>query len=97
MTRAVASVNHVVSSVMSLGYWGVALPPVVVSRLIGFAIQWSELPPVTPLAKPSALPTTPTALAMCARLASAAKAKSFMVNVGYNTKRETRVSVMGWV
>ena len=97
MTRAVASVNHVVSSVMSLGYWGVALPPVVVSRLIGFAIQRSELPPVTPLAKPSALPTTPTALAMCARLASAAKAKSFMVNVGYNTKRETRVSMMGWV
>lgn len=94
MTRAVASVNHVVSSVMSLGYWGVALPPVVVSRLIGFTIQWSELPPVTPLAKPSALPTTPTALAICARLASAAKAKNFMVNIKDNTKRETKVNRM---
>jgi hypothetical protein len=41
-------------------------------------------PPVTPAAKPSALPTTPTALAICARLARAARVKNFMVNVESN-------------
>ena len=44
-------------------------------------------PPVTPVAKPSALPTTPTALAICARLARAAIAKNFMADLELDRKR----------